>query len=110
MQRFREHILSKIIVVSVAVTLLAPATVKIFHFFAEHDHLVCTSNSTHHYHESSTDCEFYKFKVSKVYAYLITNDTSLLVTFEPALISSKFDFRRSHQDLSFALRGPPVLV
>jgi len=110
MQLFKEHILSKFILVIVTVALLAPSTVKLFHFFAEHEHVVCTSNNSNHYHESEVDCDFYKFKVSKVYAYLIGNDTSVLIPDEPAPIATRYDFINNHQELSFNLRGPPVLV
>ncbi|MBT8305000.1 MAG: hypothetical protein KJP09_11060 [Bacteroidia bacterium] len=110
MQAFKEHILSKFILVALTLALLAPSTVKLFHFLADHEHVICNSYSSNHYHESDVECDFYKFKVSKIYAYLISNDSSVKNPGEHSLITSRYDFISNHLELSFSLRGPPVLV
>ncbi|MBT8303888.1 MAG: hypothetical protein KJP09_05405 [Bacteroidia bacterium] len=110
MRLFKEHILSKFILVFVTVALLAPSAVKLLHSFAEHEHIVCNSYSSNHYHESDIECDFYKFKVSKIYAYLISNDSSVKNPGEHSFITSRYDFISNHLKLSFSLRGPPVLV
>jgi hypothetical protein len=110
----------KVVIISVfkstaillVLTVLLPSVVKLTHAFNHHQHEVCENDNTHqtHFHELDLDCDFYKFKLTKIqyfklYEYDIKHRTAY---FKP---SSKYNTSfYNHQQLTRFLRGPPQLV
>lgn len=90
--------------------MLLPSAVKFSHVFSHNQHEICNGEYQTHLHKSDIDCTFYKFKLN-------TNFYSLFEYFEMPINESYFKidsalyvFLNNHQQLSFSLRGPPVLV
>jgi len=110
MNQIREHIILKVAIIFLVATLLTPLVVKLSHIYADHAHVVCTSEKAQHLHEIDLDCEFYKFKVSKEYTYKIYKYSSVYLQKEIPFVNSEYSFINAFQQLPFALRGPPTLV
>ena len=108
MERIKDHLIGKILVLTLSITLVLPLFVKLNHLFEDHKHEVCKTPFTNHFHEYEIDCEFYEFTLN-------TNFYSELDSFEiikaPEInnsINSRYHFISDYQQLSFSLRGPPL--
>ncbi len=110
MNQFKEHIIFKIIALTLVLTILVPSAVKMAHAFENHKHEVCEVPQKLHFHEFELDCEFYKFKLNQQFSF--TNSVTVFYdSFEISdKIISQYHFISDYQKLSFALRGPPSLV
>jgi len=91
---------------------LMPSVVKLTHAFNHHKHNVCDNDNNHqtHFHASDLDCDFYKFKLTKIqffklYAYLTKQETEY---FKPS--SKYYTSFHNHQQIIRFTRGPPVLM
>ncbi len=100
----------KVATLILAIALFVPTAVKFSHIFSHHYHEVCDGENQTHLHKSDIDCNFYKFKLN-------TNFYSLSEYLEISIKVSYFKidgtlyfFLNNHRQLSFSLRGPPVLV
>ena len=87
-----------------------PAVVKLVHTFENHEHEVCSSKSTEHFHEFEVDCEFSNFnlnpqlRVDLNIQASINYDQYFKCTFEFS------DLITSRIILISTQRGPPFLV
>lgn len=110
MQRIKNHTISKAIVLLLSAILLAPVFVKLNHLFEDHEHEVCITPFTNHFHEYEIDCDFYDFNLN-------TNFFQSLASIEiPEVdeiykpILSQYHFISDYQQLQISLRGPPLSV
>ena len=111
MRRIQEHIIFKLLTITLIVTLLTPSIVKIAHVFENHKHDVCTDNLNQtHLHTLDIDCEFYKFKLNTKY-HPVLNDYRIVTEANYSKINNTlYTFLNNYQQLSFSLRGPPHLM
>ena len=110
MQRFKEHIFLKVISVILVASLITPAAVKIWHIFASHEHIICISYQTEHYHELDVDCDFNKFNTVKKYLANNTYQDNGFSDYGNKEIFSNYFLIKDHQQLSFSLRAPPYAL
>jgi hypothetical protein len=110
MNKIKEHIILRFVTITLVAALMTPLVVKLSHIYKDHVHEVCTSVQAEHLHEIDLDCEFYKFKVSNEFTYTIRSRTPVILTKEIKPVISQYNFISDFEKLSFALRGPPVLV
>jgi len=101
------HIIKRLSLTLITVTLLLPSIVKFSHVLENHEHTVCIEEHQKHLHEIDLDCEFFKFKLNN----------NLLVSLEPIITYPAFEpqllpkehyiFLIGHQQNTAYLRGPP---
>ncbi|MBT8266584.1 MAG: hypothetical protein KJO41_10785 [Bacteroidia bacterium] len=96
------------IVLSMA--LLMPYAIKIAHAFESHQHEVCTTPQSSHYHQLDWDCEFYKFKLNTQYYSSITPIEITKVVKPCDIVSTIYHFERQAHHFRKSQRGPPVFV
>jgi len=110
MSGIKTHITGKFTAIILAMMMLLPTTVKIFHAFENYKHEVCTSKGTKHIHQIDHDCLFYKFHLNNPLIFstfsfdLLNSDKAI------SIIDGLYDFKYNHQQLSFSLRAPPELA
>lgn len=104
------HIVFKISAFTLALLLLVPTFVKFNHIFAHHKHDICSGETTTHLHESSTDCDFYKFKLANTYTQTFFEFNFYSDKEQTVDIISQYHFISKYQRLQTALRGPPTLI
>lgn len=110
MDSIKKHIAFKTVALALAIVLLLPVIAKFSHIFAHHEHDICLGEKSTHLHEINTDCDLHKFNLNTPY-YFFSNDIELLVeTYVNQSSTSLYTFLNNHRQLSFSLRGPPVLV
>ena len=104
--------LFKVLAITLIFAVVTPSVIKLTHAFNHHKHEVCENDNTHktHFHESDIDCDFYKFKLTKiqlfhVFEYEIKKQTQY---FKPS--SKYYTSLINHQQLTRFLRGPPELM
>lgn len=112
MQTIKEHIVFKILTLFLVATLLVPTIIKVTHIFTHKHHKndICKGEKRSHLHEISIDCEFYKFKIN---SHFYKNNTLVDFIVYPLyykINALTYNFLNNHQQLSFLLRGPPLLV
>ena len=79
------------------------------HAFSDHKHEICFAKHVKHFHENDIDCSFQVIKNST--PFLTDNSfTSYAETEHLDYEGAKKNFLKSHQQLSFSLRGPPVTI
>ena len=110
MQTNKEHTIFKVIGLILALALLVPSVIKFSHAFTHHQHEICNGEYQTHLHKSDIDCDFYKFKLSSQFYFLIEDFLILEKKSESNRIFEFYSFLNNHQQLPFSLRGPPVLV
>jgi len=110
LNRAKEHIVFKSVIIILIIALLVPSFVKFAHVFENHKHEVCKNPQNTHFHEVDLDCEFYLFKLNPQSPFVpeYFKIDGVLDDFKP--IISQYYFVSDHQRLSFTLRGPPSLV
>jgi hypothetical protein len=98
--------------IMLVLAVLMPSVVKLSHAFNHHKHNVCDNDNKHetHFHTSDLDCDFYKFKLTKIqffklYQYEVKVQSEY---FKPN--SKYYSSLHSHQQLIRFLRGPPLLM
>ncbi len=111
MSHLKEHIIYKLIAVTLVMSILVPTTLKAIHDL-EHDHSFesCDNHSKTHFHKLEKECDLCLFKLNTKYHSLAINYK--LVKTEYTLENSYhlYSFLYNHKQLSFSLRGPPVSV
>ena len=110
MHALKEHIVFKIITLTLVGILFVPTALKIEHIFEHHDHKVCTDVSTTHIHKVDLDCEFQKFQITTFFLSDVDHYDSILVDYSAETPSLDYKFLNKHKPLQVSLRGPPVLV
>ena len=91
------------------VVFFLPITVLAFHSFTNHKHEICFSKTEQHIHDKELDCTLHLYKQS--YSFLATYDFQFFTKVD--VIEAKMlktHFLKTHQQLSFLLRGPPLYV
>lgn len=99
---------SKYSLISLAFLLLFPLAVSTAHFFAGHEHVLCHNYSDTHFHKESTDCELFKFHQTTFSSPELFSFNIFNPEIENQKPNSSYWFLSEFEELSFALRGPPV--
>ncbi len=100
----------KIISVFFIFVLIAPLSIQILHVLENHEHTVCTSKIEKHVHKKDFDC---KIELIRQNHYFITNNSFQLninTSITTTIRSLQYNFLKTHYQLSFSLRGPPVYI
>lgn len=110
MNNYKHHIAYRLATLFVLVCLILPTVVKFSHVLSHHEHEVCLGENQSHFHEIDMDCEFFKFKLSNSYYFVLET-----YEFNENIVSNKLQtkyhtYLKSHQQLSTYLRGPPCLT
>lgn len=110
MKQLKEHIIFKLIMLTLVFSLLVPSFVKLAHTFEDHKHEACKTPQKLHFHDFEVDCEFYKFKLNKHFlsTYIFEEPTTISIGSE--LLVSEYLHYNYNLPLYKYLRGPPVLV
>ena len=110
MQHIKQHIAFRIVTLLLVFALVLPSGVKFSHVFEHHEHEICHNEFEAHLHTLDLDCEFYKFKLNTTYHFVFEYfELPIEETFFK-INSTSYNFLNNHRQLSFSLRGPPVLV
>jgi hypothetical protein len=109
MNKYKESIVFKSLIITLVITLLVPSFVKLAHAFENHKHEICVTPQKTHFHKFDLDCEFYKFKTSPQIAITFEYSENLNVEKIALPIVSQYQFISDYQRLSFSLRGPPTV-
>lgn len=110
MKTIKEHIIFKIVTLTLVATLLVPTALKFAHIFTHHKHDICLGEKSTHLHELNIDCDFYKFKLSNNFTLAFFNFNLFTPKEKPLKIVSQYQFLSDYQRLQTALRGPPHLI
>lgn len=112
MNNIKAHISFKIVTIILVASLLVPTGVKFAHILTHHnhEHEVCKGEKNTHLHKVDKDCVFYKFKLSTNYFWVFSNTELIIDLFVLKTSNSSYTFLNNHHELSYSLRGPPVLV
>ncbi|QHI35561.1 hypothetical protein IMCC3317_09070 [Kordia antarctica] len=95
-----------IAILSLAMLLLLPTATKFLHLFANHEHKVCTDNSTH-IHEQIIDCEYLSYHLTPQIEFTPHQHTLIVIKKIRTQNFNYYAYLSEYQELSFALRGPP---
>ena len=110
MNNIKQHIAFRIATFVLMLAFLLPSAVKFAHIFEYHEHEICHNEFEAHLHTLDVDCDFYKFKLNTNYHFVFEY---FELPFEETFFkinSTSYNFLNNHLQLSFSLRGPPVLV
>lgn len=110
MNGIKTHIAGKFTAIILAMMMLLPTTVKIFHAFENYKHEVCTSKGAKHIHQIDHDCLFYKFHLNNHFTIQQISYQILDIPEISLEIPTDYQFLSEYQNLHFALRGPPGLI
>lgn len=110
MLQIKEHITSKVLVVLLSFVLVTPLFVKLNHLFEDHEHEICKSPFSNHFHEIEIDCEFYDFKLITEFNFSFSKPEIPVLKEITESIRSQYFFISDYQQLQFSLRGPPLSV
>ncbi|NMH89414.1 hypothetical protein [Flavivirga algicola] len=112
MEQIKQHITFKITTLLLVAVLLVPTAVKFAHILShhEHEHEVCLGEQTTHLHEIDLDCEFYKFQLNNHFLLVTDYDSCLYTLPNHKVLPLTYKFLNNYRQLSFSLRGPPVLI
>jgi len=92
------------------VALLTPSAVKLAHVFENHEHSVCDTPLSSHFHELDWDCEFYKFKLNNQFKVSKFAVEFIEPKINTVMIISYYEIINVYQKSKIYLRGPPALV
>lgn len=108
----REHIIFKILTLTLVLSLFVPSIVKFTHIFthAHHKHEVCSGKKTTHLHELDSDCDFYSFKLNNNFTVSFSSIDLFSRKKKKKEIVPQYQFLSKFQHLHFSLRGPPSLI
>lgn len=107
MHNYKQHIAYRLATLFVVACLVLPTAVKFSHVFSHHEHEVCLGENQSHFHEIDTDCEFFKFKLSNSYYFVIEAYALHNPHVSNKLQINYHTYLKSHQQLTTYLRGPP---
>ena len=98
--------------IALSFTILFPSVIKLTHAFNHHKHQVCDEDINHqtHFHKSDLDCDFYKFKLSKIQFFSGFDYTERLEVIDFKVGTHYYISYHNNQQLTRFLRGPPQLV
>lgn len=110
MNGIKEHIAFKITTLFLVAALLVPTAVKFTHTFSHHKHEVCKNGNSTHIHKVDLDCDFHKFQLNSHLFFHFRSTHVMRPTLHTKISILIYNFFYNHRQLSFSLRGPPVLV
>ncbi len=111
MHKLKKHIFFRCFSFILGLSILVPTVQKFVHIFEHHEHDFCTNETQQtHLHESSTDCEFHKFKLNTNYNIALAEYSLFVPTTLYLEITSQYFFISKYQRLQTALRGPPAFI
>ncbi|MEW4922518.1 hypothetical protein [Algibacter sp. 2305UL17-15] len=110
MYKIKKHIVFRVFAFMLATMLFVPTIIKFAHVFSHHEHKVCSGDETTHFHQVDLDCDFQKFQLNHPFLLPLENDNWADASFQYQIFTLTYKFLNSHRQLSFSLRGPPVLV
>ena len=87
-----------------------PSVVKLVHALENHEHEVCSSKSSEHFHEFEIDCEFHKFNKVNPFHFTVIDDIEFYTSEYKVSTKRSYVFLNSHRQLSFSLRAPPAIL
>lgn len=90
--------------------LVFPSVVKVAHIFADHEHYSCDHYSDSHFHKEIPDCDIFTFQQSPTSSFSLGTYELVAPDAGEILPQNSYCFLNEHQELSFALRGPPSAV
>lgn len=110
MHGLKQHIVFRISTMLLVATLFTPTAIKVAHIFEHHEHVLCAGGDDTHIHKVDLDCEFQKFQINN--HFLTPQDFGdwVQITHHHKTQILTYRFLDNHRQLSFSLRGPPVLV
>ena len=110
MQKLKEHIAFKIVLLALVLAILTPTAIKFGHIFSDHKHEICHDESQEHLHKNYPDCNFYKFKLTSPFTIPVYTSEILSVFYNQINPSAEYLFFDNNEELLFSLRAPPYLV
>lgn len=110
MNVLKEHIIFKSLTFALVIALFTPTGVKLAHLFEHHEHIVCSDESSTHFHQVDLDCKFQEFNLNTHYLFSFEYDDFIRITSFHKVSILTYKFLNNHRPLSFSLRGPPALV
>ena len=108
MQNLKQHIIFKIVTLSIVIALLTPSVVKFSHLFEHHKHEVCLGEFQDHLHTLDIDCDFYKFKLNTPFTFSNFDFVLFSIENNHQINTSQYSFLSNYQKLHFSLRAPPI--
>ena len=87
--------------------LFLPSSIQIAHAFESHEHIICSSDVEHHFHEDDIECVLCHLQADS-YAVLNREVYDIEMVQHTNEYLKQYNFFKSHQHLSFSLRGPPA--
>lgn len=90
-----------------AALLLFPSSVKLAHFFANHQHIYCDHYTDSHFHQKNADCDLFQFQQVPVVSLDFLSFEPYSEEIKSGKPVSPYNFLSDYQKLCFELRGPP---
>jgi len=87
--------------------LLLPSTIQAVHAFSDHDHIVCVSDTEHHFHADELDCSLCHLQ-AETHGILPNYDIATLLNSDEFENNKFYNYYHNHQHLSYSLRAPPI--
>ena len=84
-------------------------TILALHVFSGHEHSACHSKVEKHIHKKDLDCKLNLIKQSHSFIENYAYEAKLTTTISNVSIL-QYNFLKTHYQLSFSLRGPPVSI
>lgn len=102
----------RVLAIVLVLAVILPSVVKLTHAFNHHKHEVCDEdiNHTTHFHQSDLDCDFYKFKLSKIQFFECYDSKDKLEIVNIIVGTHYYISYHNNQQLTRFLRGPPLFV
>mgnify|MGYP001026550644 CR=1 FL=1 len=110
MENIKQHIAFRLFTLLLVASLFAPTASKFVHIFEHHQHILCINDHSTHIHKVDLDCEFYKFQLNTHFLLPDENNSAFHISHYYQIPTVTYNFLNNHRQLSFSLRGPPVLV
>ena len=88
--------------------LFIPASIQLLHAFEIHEHVICTSDFDKHLHEDDPECILCHLQADYD-TFILNNQYKILLNTFSIEYKNSYNFYKSHQLLSFQLRGPPTI-
>lgn len=106
---FNKKSITNLISIVLLVIFFLPISILALHSLTNHNHEICFSKTEQHIHDKDLECTLHIYHQS--YAVLFDSyQSSTHKVDADAQLKLTQNFLKSHQQLSFSLRGPPLSV
>lgn len=78
------------------------------HAFSNHEHAICSSKVESHLHQKNLDCDLHLIKLQNGFLPEKINKANIEKNPDLTPILT-YNFLKNHHQLSFSLRGPPII-